>query len=173
MVGLMAKQNINPALYVWVFLGVLGVLFLLGMADKPLPQGSMKIEKLAIQTAAGKTRPFEVEIADTPSAMETGLMYRDHLDATRGMLFIYPHEQESAMWMKNTRIPLDMLFIKTDGTISHIHEGALPFDETPIPSVGPVKATLELAGGIVKKEGIAVGDKVKFPLFDENKGNGE
>lgn len=169
MVRLMAKQNVNLARTLWVFLGVFvgigGLLLLLGMGGRPASHEPLKVQNITIRTASGNSLMFMVEVADTPESMETGLMFRDHLDENRGMLFIYPEDQDSAMWMKNTRIPLDMLFIQANGTISHIHEGALPFDETPIPSGGPVKATLELKGGVVKKMGIVEGDRVEYPLF--------
>jgi hypothetical protein len=88
-------------------------------------------------------------------------MYRKSLAANAGMLFVYPDEQPVAFWMKNTLIPLDMLFLKADGSIAHIARNAVPFDETPIESGAAVKAVLEVKGGTADALGIKEGDRVE------------
>ena len=103
---------------------------------------------------------FMVELALTDEERMRGLMFRKELADDKGMLFLTDHAQVSSMWMKNTLIPLDMVFIDSDKRIVHIHENAKPQDLTPISSKVPVTAVLELAGGAVKKNGIAVGDTV-------------
>jgi uncharacterized membrane protein (UPF0127 family) len=106
-----------------------------------------------------------VELADTDEARERGLMFRSEVPAGTGMLFDFQDVEPVAFWMKNTEVPLDMLFIGADGQIRHIHANARPFDETPIPSVVPVQAVLEIAGGEAARLGIHVGDRVRHPIF--------
>lgn len=113
--------------------------------------------------AGGSTYKFEVELATTPAEREQGLMFRKTLAPNAGMLFLYPDEQQVAFWMKNTLIPLDMLFLKADGSIARIAHDAVPLDETPIPSNADVKAVLEVNGGTATSLGIKEGDKVDYP----------
>jgi len=122
---------------------------------------------LTIETAAGK-RPFTVELATTSDQMALGLMFRQSMPADAGMLFIYPSEQHVEFWMKNTLIPLDMLFIGADGHIKHIAQRTIPLDETPIPSVDEVKSVLEVNGGTVERLGIKTGDMVRSPALGNN-----
>ncbi|WP_425532100.1 DUF192 domain-containing protein [Ancylobacter crimeensis] len=117
-----------------------------------------------IDTAAGAVR-FSVEIAVTPQERERGLMYRTELASNAGMLFDFRTPQPVYMWMKNTYIPLDMVFIRADGRIGHIAENTTPLSTDVIESGGPMRAVLELAGGTVKAKGIAVGDRVEHKLF--------
>src|SRR5579872_2254083 len=118
-----------------------------------------EIQKLDIVTSRGPQH-FSVELATTESDRELGLMYRQSLAADAGMLFLYPGEQEVEFWMKNTFIPLDMLCIGADSRIRHIEERAVPLTETPISSIYPVKAVLEVNGGTVERLGIHQGDIV-------------
>jgi uncharacterized membrane protein (UPF0127 family) len=119
---------------------------------------------LTIETASGK-QPFTVELASTPDQMALGLMFRQSMPADAGMLFLYPSEQRVEFWMKNTFIPLDMLFIGADGHIKHIAQRTIPLDETPIPSVEEVRAVLEVNGGTVERLGIKTGDMVRSPAL--------
>ena len=119
---------------------------------------------LTIETASGK-QPFSVELATTSDQMALGLMFRQSMPADAGMLFIYPSEQHVEFWMKNTLIPLDMLFIGADGHIRHIAQRTIPLDETPIPSVDEVKSVLEVNGGTVERLGIKTGDMVRSPAL--------
>jgi uncharacterized membrane protein (UPF0127 family) len=114
---------------------------------------------------ADKDFPLRVELADTPKKLEKGLMYRTSLAPDKGMLFVFPNEQKVSFWMKNTLIPLDMLFIKSNGKIDFIHHNAKPQDETPIPSPDSISAVLEIAGGQADKHHIKVGDTVSTPLI--------
>ena len=118
------------------------------------PRGSVEIV-----TANGEHK-ISVELATTEEQREQGLMYRPKLDRDFGMLFLYPSEQPINMWMKNTLIPLDMLFIRADGKIIHIRERAVPQSLETISSGGLAKATLELNGGTVSRLGIKEGDRV-------------
>lgn len=100
---------------------------------------------------------FSVELADDDAERAQGLMGRTGLGPGAGMLFLYPTPREVAFWMRNTRIPLDMLFIDAGGKIVRLHAGARPFDETPIPSGSPVQMVLEIAGGQAERLGIVPG----------------
>jgi uncharacterized protein len=108
---------------------------------------------------------FTVEVVDTEDARARGLMYRRELPEGRGMLFDFKSEQPVSFWMKNTYIPLDMIFIRADGRILSIAENTEPLSERPVPSGGPVLGVLEVIGGTAKKLGIAPGDRVSYPIF--------
>lgn len=125
---------------------------------------TFKTAQLTIATASGMHK-FEVELATTPAQMEQGLMYRRHLPEDAGMLFDFGHPMMTAFWMKNTLIPLDMLFVGADGRIVNIHERAVPQSLDTIPSTAPVRAVIELNGGTVARLGIKPGDRVIYPIF--------
>lgn len=108
---------------------------------------------------------FSVELAANDADRAKGLMFRKELPEGQGMLFDFKQEQEISMWMRNTYIPLDMLFINADGRIRRIAENTVPFSERTIPSGGPVRGVLEVIGGTAKKLGIAPGDRVAHPIF--------
>jgi uncharacterized membrane protein (UPF0127 family) len=112
--------------------------------------------------AGGSAYKFEVEVVATPETRAQGLMFRTSLAANAGMLFLYPGEQPVSFWMKNTLIPLDMLFLKADGSIAHIAHNAVPHDETPIDSGAAVQAVLEVKGGTAAALGIKEGDRVEY-----------
>jgi uncharacterized membrane protein (UPF0127 family) len=140
-------------------LALLGLILLVQPAPAQQPLQTFSKGELTIETASGPKK-FTIELATTEQQREQGLMYRTRMAADAGMLFIYPGEQPIAMWMKNTYIPLDMVFIGADGTIRNIQERAVPQSLATIASDGLAKATLELNGGIVDKLGIKPGDKV-------------
>lgn len=122
---------------------------------------------VTIQSAAGP-RQFQVEVARTPAEQERGLMFRTNIPADGGMIFTpYPAEgggpREASFWMKNTPSPLDIIFIRPDGTIARIAENTIPFSEAPVQSGEPVSAVLEINGGKAAELGIAPGDKVSWP----------
>jgi uncharacterized membrane protein (UPF0127 family) len=137
-------------------------LFLLLPVLAPLSWAAPALAAPLIIHAGGSAYKFEVELATTPAEREQGLMFRKSLASNAGMLFLYPDEQQVAFWMKNTLIPLDMLFLKADGSIARIAHDAVPLDETPIPSNVPVKAVLEVNGGTAQALGIKEGDKVDY-----------
>ena len=119
---------------------------------------------LAIHTASG-THRFKVELADTPEKRSVGLMHRPSMPADTGMLFDFKTDGQVTMWMRNTLIPLDMLFITRDGRIANIAERTVPYSEATIPSKGPVRAVLELNGGTSARLKIKPGDRVDHPMF--------
>jgi len=125
----------------------------------------IKTEPLVIQTADGRAEVFQIEKAADPKSRERGLMDRHSMDKNEGMLFLFDDEEVRYFWMKNTYIPLDMLFISADGTIAHIHHNARPQDETPISSKAPVSAVLEIKGGVSRELDIKEGDKVLSKAF--------
>lgn len=133
-------------------------------AQAPGGESETRLEALTFQTADGP-RPFQVEVARTEAERERGLMFRRFMPADRGMLFDFKGEQTVMMWMKNTYIPLDMVFISRAGLVTNIAENAEPLSERIIPSGGPAFAVVELNGGISKKIGLKVGDKVEHPMF--------
>jgi uncharacterized membrane protein (UPF0127 family) len=112
-------------------------------------------------TSASGVHHFTVDIAATPQQQETGLMFVKHLAPDRGMIFPYDPPQPVAFWMHNTLIPLDMVFIRADGTIARIAT-AKALDDTPVPSGEPIAAVLEIAGGRAAQLGIVPGDKVEW-----------
>ncbi len=122
------------------------------------------IQPLEIVTKNG-VHVFSVEMATTDKERETGLMYRKELPDGKGMLFDFSPEQQISMWMKNTYIPLDMIFIRADGRILRIAENTEPHSTKIISSGGPAKGVLEVIAGTAQKYGIAPGDRVAHPLF--------
>ena len=130
------------------------------MADKVLPA----TEPLELVTSSGAVK-LRVEIADTPAKQALGLMYRTSLAQDRGMLFVHKAPAELTMWMRNTYIPLDMIFIRADGIVHRIEAMTEPHSEAVIASKGPVTAVLEVAGGVSRKLGLKPGDKVVHPHF--------
>ena len=123
------------------------------------------VEPLEIVTKNG-VQVFSVEMATTEQEKETGLMYRKELADGKGMLFDFSPEQEVSMWMKNTYISLDMIFIRADGRILRIAENTEPMSTRIIPSRGLAKGVLEVIAGTAKKYGIEPGDRVGHPLFN-------
>jgi uncharacterized membrane protein (UPF0127 family) len=115
---------------------------------------------LTIRSKNGVHR-FTVEVAATPEQQEKGLMFRHALAGNRGMIFPYDPPQDVAFWMKNTLIPLDIVYIRADGTVARI-VNAEPMDITPLPSGEPIALVLEIAGGRAKELGIREGDKVSW-----------
>lgn len=125
----------------------------------------MLTEPLIIDVPGKFAYAFEVEIAETPETRARGLMFRRELHPSRGMLFLFEKESPREFWMKNTLLRLDMLFIKSDGTIHHIHRNAQPLSLKNISSHGPVKAVLEIYGGLSDKMGVEEGDIVYHKAF--------
>lgn len=139
---------------------------LLGLAVAQMQAGETPTEDLVIKTQKGASHVFRVEIADDPGELEQGLMHRKHLPETRGMLFQFPGPPRSvSFWMKNTLIPLDMIFVARDGTIVGIAENAAPGSLDRRPAPAPVTGVLEINGGLSAKLEIRPGDRVLHPFF--------
>ncbi len=123
-----------------------------------------QLEALVFVTASGE-HPFKVEVADTDAERERGLMQRRSMPADHGMLFDFKMEEPLAMWMKNTYIPLDMVFVTRGGLVTNIAADAKPMSQEIIPSGGPVYAVIELNAGSARRIGLAPGDRVRHRLF--------
>jgi uncharacterized protein len=121
---------------------------------------------LTIVTASGP-HEFTVELATTPQQMAQGLMFRQRLAPDAGMLFDYATPSMATMWMKNTLIPLDMLFVDATGHIVNIHERAVPRSLAVIAAAAPVRAVIELNGGTAARLEIRPGDRVVYPIFGD------
>jgi hypothetical protein len=134
-------------------------------AEPTAPQPELPKEKLVIVTRDGVHHEFTVEIAKTPRQQQVGEMFRPSVPPDGGMLFDWGTPRPSPMWMKNTLVPLDMVFINPDGTIRSIAENTVPESLAAIDSHGPVLAALELAGGTTARLNIRVGDKVLQRIF--------
>jgi uncharacterized protein len=124
---------------------------------------SAKTVPLSIATAAGPVHKFKIEVAATEAEQERGLMFRKSLPADGGMIFPMNPPRIASFWMKNTVIPLDMIFIRADGTIANIAAETVPYSLQPVYANEPVIAVLEVAGGRAAKLGIAEDDKVSWP----------
>ena len=117
---------------------------------------------LTVTTTSGRTHRFTVEVARTPEQQAQGLMNRQTLAPDRGMIFPYAVPTPASFWMKNTLIPLDMIFIRGDGTVARIEANTAPLSLDPVPAGEPVMAVLELAGGRSAELGITAGAKVEW-----------
>ena len=123
---------------------------------------------LVAETANGEQR-FSIEIAATHAERSAGLMHRRIMPDDRGMLFVFEETRPVSFWMKNTPMPLDLIFIGKDGVVRALLQG-IPFSEAPIGPAEPVRFVLELKAGTAQKAGIAVGDRLRHPRIDEAAG---
>ena len=135
-----------------------------GMSEPPpvrtAPSG-LSLVPLQIQSG-GRTHDFTVEVARTPEQQAQGLMFRERLGPDEGMIFPFPSPRPASFWMKNTLIPLDMIFIRPDGTIGRIAVNTVPKSLDPVAFDQPAAAVLELAGGRTVQLGIKAGDRVSW-----------
>jgi uncharacterized protein len=136
----------------------------LGMTGTSMSQATMRTEQLTLVTATGEHK-FTIEIAESGADKARGLMFRRTMADDAGMLFPYEPPQEATMWMKNTYLSLDMVFIRADGVVHRIEAGTEPFSEAVITSGGDVAAVLELKAGISQKIGLKPGDRALNAYF--------
>jgi uncharacterized membrane protein (UPF0127 family) len=129
-----------------------------------LPADALRRETLKLHTASG-VHVLNIEVAETMGEKKRGLMYRKHLPANAGMLFVFDRPREIGMWMRSTYIPLDIVFIRADGTVHRIEAQAEPLSERDILSGGDVIACLEIAGGAAERLQLKPGDRVEHPAF--------
>jgi uncharacterized membrane protein (UPF0127 family) len=111
-------------------------------------------------------KTLDIEIADDDYKIQTGLMYRTQMEANQGMLFVFPDEDFRSFYMKNTKIPLDIIYIGANKTIVSVQKNAKPFDETSLPSEAPAKFVLEINGGLFDQWQLEVGDSIDFEILD-------
>ncbi len=148
------------------FVAALAVALMVLLAPAAGRAASHATSELTVVGAGGSHR-FRVELVDDDRSRARGLMFRRSLPADGGMLFDFGRDQPISMWMKNTLIPLDMLFIDRHGVIVNLHQRAVPHSLAAISSVGRVRAVLELNGGTVSRLKIQPGDRVRHPMFDD------
>jgi uncharacterized protein len=125
----------------------------------------MRRSTLTLHTMLG-AHAIEIEIPETVAEQQTGLKFRPSVPERTGMLFLYDTSQEVTMWMKDTQVPLDMVFIAVDGRVHRIEARTEPLSQTVVPSRGAVVAVLELAAGAAQRLGLEPGDRVVHPVFD-------
>jgi hypothetical protein len=145
---------------------VIGVCLLLWTNSTVVQADGLPFSTLKVSTINGETHTFKVEVAASAPTRGTGLMNRRSLAEGTGMIFIFPKPKQVMMWMKDTLVPLDMLFIDASGHVINIAENARPMDETNIPSKGLAAYVLELSGGSAKRLHLAPGDKVGGPALN-------
>ncbi len=150
--------------------GLLSAWLVLSAAVAALPAAaqtgqSFERSTLVVETAQGGRYPFTVELAVTEAQQAQGLMHRQSLAPDAGMLFLFDPVRPVSFWMRNTLISLDMLFIEPDGRIAGIARRTTPLSEAPVPSGRPVRAVLEINGGLAAMLGIAPGDRVVHEAF--------
>jgi uncharacterized protein len=140
------------------------VLFALCLFVVSAPAVAFETSSIVIDTDSG-THPFTVEMAVTPNERGRGLMFRTSMAPDAGMLFDFGADDEANMWMQNTYLPLDMVFIEADGTVHRIAHDTTPFSTDIISSKGPVRAVLELNAGVAKQIGLKKGDVIHHKMF--------
>ena len=149
-------------LAVWAI--VIGIVFAWHAGTPGAARAAEALQRLEIASSNG-AHVFQVELASTPAEREKGLMFRRYMPKDRGMLFDFGNPEPAAMWMENTYLPLDMVFIRADGTIARIESHTEPMSRRTIVAGEPVLAVLELNSGICDELGIKAGDKVSHPMF--------
>jgi uncharacterized membrane protein (UPF0127 family) len=143
-----------------VWLGVLAASVMLA----PSAHAQCVLDRIDLRGAFGQVG-FRIDVADSADERARGLMFVERLPRFSGMLFVYERAGLLSFWMRNTMIPLDMIFIGADGAIVHIHPDAIPHDETPVSTPVPAIAVLEINGGLSAQLGLAVGDVVRHGAF--------
>lgn len=132
-----------------------------------LASAACAVDRVDLRGDWGQAR-FSVEVADDASERSQGLMHRESMPRSAGMLFVYEHPQRVAFWMRNTLIPLDMIFLDQTGTVMRVHENAIPLDETAIPGGDNIQYVLEINGGLTTLFGIEEGTELRHPSIGEN-----
>ncbi|MDZ4134120.1 MAG: DUF192 domain-containing protein [Paracoccaceae bacterium] len=144
------------------------VLAVVGVAPLSAFAQSCRPDSLEVRLTGGGVARFNIELADTPQTRSRGLMFREKMATAAGMLFIYERPQRAVFWMKNTLIPLDMIFADPTGLVTQVHANAIPHDETGIDGGEGVLAVLEINGGLAKRMGITQGAVLRHPAFAQN-----
>lgn len=157
------RQGLTVRRVAWSVAALLG----LALTASAAIASTCRDNSLSLRGDWGKAR-FSVEVADDHAERARGLMYRESLPLSAGMLFVYDRPQPLTFWMRNTLIPLDLLFIDAQGVVKRIHHSAKPLDETPIPGGDGLLSVLEINGGLAKRLGITEGSAVRHPAFAEN-----
>jgi uncharacterized protein len=143
---------------------VAGLFVLVALSAGPPAWSAAKLQPLEIATKSG-VHVFMVELAENDEQRAKGLMFRKELPEGQGMLFDFKRDQEVSMWMENTYVSLDMIFVLADGRIARVAENTVPLSRNTVSSGGPVRAVLEVPAGTSRKLGIAPGDTIAHPMF--------
>ncbi len=151
-------QVLRP-LFLWVFV------WLAGFGVVHAQQEKLPTEPVTVQTASGESHVFTSEMAMTQEQQAMGMMFRTEMAPDEGMLFVFPEVRRASFWMRNTLIPLDLIFVRANGRIANIVENATPQTDTSRRSQGRVKAVFEIPGGRAAELGIKAGDLVVHPAF--------
>ena len=122
-------------------------------------------------TAPGVQMQFTTEVADNDKARQRGLMFREHLPLLHSMIFVFDQPAPRSFWMKNTLIPLDIMFFDADGVLLNIAENAVPGDLTPLPSIAPAQYVVEIQGGLARMAGIKPGAMLTHAALKKNSQN--
>jgi len=149
----------------WTLVGAFATTAALRAEEAVLDLATYPKGDLVVETAAGGRHRFRVWIADTEPRQRQGLMFVRDLPADQGMLFVNRPPRPASFWMKNTYIPLDLLFVDARGKVLHIFERATPLSLEPMGIEAPVRAVFEIKGGESARRGIRVGDRVRHPAF--------
>ncbi|MFN3294366.1 MAG: DUF192 domain-containing protein [Gemmobacter sp.] len=143
---------------------VLAALAALALAWTGAAQAACAPDVVELKGPRGVAR-FSVQVADTDATRSRGLMFVERMRSSAGMLFVYDRPGRAVFWMKNTLIPLDMIFADATGTVQRVHENAIPHDETPIDGGDGVLGVLEINGGLARRLGIGPGTVMRHPAF--------
>lgn len=136
--------------------------------DKTQAQEMCRPDLVQLRGDWGQAR-FSVELADDQAGRAQGLMHRESMPQASGMLFVYENSRTVGFWMKDTLIPLDMIFLDATGTVVRVHSNAIPGDLTPIMGGNDIKAVLEINGGLANRLGIAAGSQLRHPSFTQER----
>ncbi|MGR3496447.1 DUF192 domain-containing protein [Citreimonas sp.] len=137
---------------------------LLSAATGAQAQGACAEDTIWLRGDFGQAR-FGIDVVDTPEGRARGLMFVEEMPRSRGMLFVYPDEAPVSFWMRNTLIPLDIIYADGDGVVINVAAEAIPGDETPLPSGGPAQYVLEINGGLAEAMGIGPGTQMRHPVI--------
>ena len=135
-----------------------------GLVGAPAWAGC-QADQVELRWQSGSAR-FSVEVADDVAERAVGLMHRDKMASSAGMLFVYERPEHVYFWMKDTLLPLDMVFVGPDGVVTAVHSDAVPLDESPIDGGPGVQFVLEINGGLAARLGIAPGAEMRSPAVD-------
>jgi uncharacterized membrane protein (UPF0127 family) len=149
----------------WLRLGLGGIVALFTAIAAPAE--TCRDDTVFLRGDWGSAR-FTVEVVDTVRSRAQGLMFRESLPRSRGMLFVYERPSFVAFWMKNTLIPLDMIFVDQHGVVQRVHHQAIPGDLTQIPGGDGILAVLEINGGLARAMGIVAGSEMRHPAFQDD-----
>jgi uncharacterized membrane protein (UPF0127 family) len=145
--------------------GVLAAAWLAATALCAAPAAAACRDDVVDLRGPGGMARFTVEIADEPEERARGLMFREDMPDSHGMLFVFDPVQPVSFWMRNTPMSLDLLFVNADGTVRRVTEDAVPFSEETMPSGGPVRAVLEIKAGMAERYGLEEGTEMRHPAF--------